>query len=274
VTPPFDPLSQDPPIDRDHPAGLASVRFESHGSRLNGVLYVAAGAGPHPTVLLLHGFPGYERNLDLAQVLRRAGWNTMVFHYRGAWGSEGDFAFGHVLEDAHAAVAHLRSGSLPRVDPSRIAVAGHSMGGWVALMIASEDRDVIGAAYLAGWNLGAVGDLLRSEKGRTVLNQTFWTATAPLHGTSLAALWREAESRRDEFDLRTRAAAFAGRPVLAVVGTRDTEVPPHVFHGPTVEALRSHGARLTEHVLDADHAFSDHRVELARTVLDWLETLG
>ena len=33
---------------------------------------IAAGAGPHPTMLLLHGLPGNERNLDLAQAARRA----------------------------------------------------------------------------------------------------------------------------------------------------------------------------------------------------------
>jgi hypothetical protein len=30
------------------------------------VIYIASGAGPHPTVLMLHGFPGNEKNLDLA----------------------------------------------------------------------------------------------------------------------------------------------------------------------------------------------------------------
>ena len=39
-------------------------------------------------VLLLHGFPGNEKNLDLAQDLRADGFNVLFFHYRGAWGSE------------------------------------------------------------------------------------------------------------------------------------------------------------------------------------------
>ena len=45
------------------------------------------------TVILLHGFPGNERNLDLAQAIRRSGWNAVFFHYRGAWGSGGVFSF-------------------------------------------------------------------------------------------------------------------------------------------------------------------------------------
>jgi pimeloyl-ACP methyl ester carboxylesterase len=58
---------------------------------LNAVIYVAAGKGPHPTLLLLHGFPGNEQNLDLAQAARRAGWNVLTLHYRGSWGSPGPF---------------------------------------------------------------------------------------------------------------------------------------------------------------------------------------
>lgn len=59
---------------------------------MSGLIYIASGAGPHPTVILLHGYPGNEKNLDLAQSLRREGWNVLFFHYRGAWGSEGEFS--------------------------------------------------------------------------------------------------------------------------------------------------------------------------------------
>jgi pimeloyl-ACP methyl ester carboxylesterase len=62
---------------------------------MNALVYVAAGAGPHPAVILLHGFPGNERNLDLAQDMRRAGWDVLYFNYRGSWGTLGDFSFAH-----------------------------------------------------------------------------------------------------------------------------------------------------------------------------------
>src|SRR5712691_11637462 len=104
----FSPISEDPPDDPDHPAALEAIDFRSSGDRINGVAYVPPGAGPHAAVLVLHGIPGYERNFDLAQVFRRAGWVAVVFHYRGAWGSGGIFSFTHVLEDSVAALAHLR----------------------------------------------------------------------------------------------------------------------------------------------------------------------
>lgn len=66
-------IMRDPPADAAHPASLEVVHFPSQGVAMNGVLYRAAGAGPHPTAILLHGLPGAEQNLDVAQAMRRAG---------------------------------------------------------------------------------------------------------------------------------------------------------------------------------------------------------
>lgn len=52
--------------DPGAPARLVPVRFDVDGAHLNGLVYVPAGTGPHPAVVVLHGLPGYERNLDLA----------------------------------------------------------------------------------------------------------------------------------------------------------------------------------------------------------------
>src|SRR5215203_345721 len=62
---PFDPITMDPPVrDTVNPASMVELAFQSAGQRLNGLMYVASGPGPHPTVILLHGNPGNERNLD------------------------------------------------------------------------------------------------------------------------------------------------------------------------------------------------------------------
>ena len=82
-------IDTDPSPTAGPPASTPAVTFSSGGETLPGVLHVPAGPGPHPVVVLLHGFPGNERNFDLAQSLRRAGYATLVFHYRGAWGSPG-----------------------------------------------------------------------------------------------------------------------------------------------------------------------------------------
>jgi predicted alpha/beta-fold hydrolase len=78
------PAITDPPIDAAHPAGIKAFIIPAQDGAMNAVLYRAAGEGPHPTLLLLHGFPGNEQNLDLAQAARRAGWNVLTLHYRGS----------------------------------------------------------------------------------------------------------------------------------------------------------------------------------------------
>jgi len=66
----YDPVCVDAPeYDKKFPPAMleAPEDLMSNGKRLNGIIYLAQGQGPHPTVLLLHGLPGNERNLDLAQ---------------------------------------------------------------------------------------------------------------------------------------------------------------------------------------------------------------
>src|SRR3954454_22081602 len=78
--------------DARHPAANRQVLIPSGGAGMNALLFLAAGSGPKPTLLLLHGLPGNEQNLDLAQAIRRAAWNVLTMHYRGSWGSPGTFS--------------------------------------------------------------------------------------------------------------------------------------------------------------------------------------
>lgn len=63
----------DPPVDSAHPAAMTVLHIPTHGVEINGLVYSPVGAGVHPTVVLCHGLPGNEKNLDLAQAIRRAG---------------------------------------------------------------------------------------------------------------------------------------------------------------------------------------------------------
>jgi len=101
-------LTTDPPPDKEFPAAAEAPDVMSHGARLNAVFYIASGRGPHPAVLLMHGFPGNDKNLDLAYAIRRAGWNVLIPHYRGSWGSTGTFSFTNAIEDTQAAIQFLR----------------------------------------------------------------------------------------------------------------------------------------------------------------------
>ena len=50
------------------------------GIDLKGIFYISGDSGTFPTVILLHGFPGNEKDvLNLGMKLSEAGYNTMTF---------------------------------------------------------------------------------------------------------------------------------------------------------------------------------------------------
>ena len=275
VAPNLDPVTSDPAVvDTAFPAAIEEVAIPSGESYMNGIVYVAQGAGPHPIVVLLHGYPGHERNGDLAHAMRRAGWDVLFFHYRGAWGSEGKFSFSHALEDVDSALEFVRTTSFAtkfRADPARIALVGHSMGGFLAMMAAAANPDARCVASLAGANLGLMGHAAADPKHRAEFEKALGGWSGPIRGASGKKLTAELVANADAFDTTKRAAALATRPVLLVGGSRDTVTPPPLHHQPLVAAFNAAGAKqLTSVEMDADHAFSDKRVALAHTVVTWI----
>ncbi len=181
-------VTADPtPVDTAYPPVMRAVLIPSAGVRLNGVLYVAQGRGAHPTVVFLHGFPGDEKNADLAQAVRRAGFNALVFYYRGAWGSPGIYSYSHALEDVSAALSWLREPATAdsmRVDPERLILVGHSFGGFVALYTAATTEKVAAVAALAPVDLGTRGATMRDPGAFAKGVQRRGAQLGALRGTS------------------------------------------------------------------------------------------
>ncbi|MGN6497642.1 MAG: alpha/beta hydrolase [Tsuneonella sp.] len=267
------PAISDPPFDATHPASLEALVIPAHDGAMNAVLYRAAGAGDHPTLLLLHGFPGNEQNLDLAQAARRAGWNVLTLHYRGSWGSRGAFSFGHAAEDAHTALAWLRApenAAKFAVDRRRIAVAGHSMGGFMAADAAADDPRVIGLFLLDAWNIRAEARLADTPEGRAAWHAEAEADLPPLAGTSEEALAQEIVGGAVRFDLLRRVAAFGDRP-LAVYGA--TRGGGEGNLGYMAAARQAGNEHVSGAVWDTDHSFSDRRIALSEALVAWLGTL-
>jgi pimeloyl-ACP methyl ester carboxylesterase len=260
-------LHVDPPRDAKHPARNEVLHLPTHGVRVNGLAFLAAGAGRHPTFVFLHGLPGNEKGHDLAQTLRRAGWNTVTFNYRGSWGSSGSFAFDHTVEDAAAVLAYLRDTANARtlgVDTSRIVVGGHSMGGWVAAMIASRDRRLRGAVLISAADMGVVGAMPKGDVLALTKDNMETLASTPQ--TLAEDLIAGAPRRR----LVGVARGLARMPMLVL--TSDDGLAPH--SDSLVAAVRKLGStRVSTMHAATDHSWSDRRVALQSAVLRWLERL-
>lgn len=92
-------------LDRDRTgqgATLFSTAVAGQQGRILCTIYTVGGQGMHPVLIFTHGYPGHEKNLDLAQSLRRMGFHSVVFFYRGSWGSEGQFSFNGSIKDTQA----------------------------------------------------------------------------------------------------------------------------------------------------------------------------
>jgi uncharacterized protein len=256
----------DPPHDAKFPAEAQVLHIPTHGVAINGLAYIPAGAGPFPVFVLCHGLPGNEKNLDLAQAVRRAGWVAVTFNYRGSWGSPGNFSFLGNLDDAAAVLAHLRDPATAkslRLDPKRIVIGGHSMGGWVAARTAAGDPAVIGAVLISAWDPSAPAP---HEK----LVEHMAGDMESLAGVTPESMAAQIESHIGELKLISAAPGLAGKPVLVL--TSDDGLAP--ADDALVAAIRSAGGKnvATQHGT-TDHSWSDRRIELESSVIRWLEGL-
>jgi pimeloyl-ACP methyl ester carboxylesterase len=257
----------DPPHDKAHPAGMEVLHIPSGGLKINGVAYTAAGAGPHPVLVLMHGLPGNEKNLDLAQAVRRAGWTVVTFNYRGSWGSPGAFRFAGNLEDGRAVLAYLRDPANAQrlgINPKRIAVAGHSMGGWVAAMTAERDPALAGTILISAANMGG-RKMARAEAVALMADNM-----EALAGVTAQTMADEVLANAAAFDWTPGAAGLARHPLL-VLTSEDGLAPMSDALAAAVKVAP--GARVAEVHASTDHGWSGARIRLANEVIKWLQAL-
>ena len=258
----------DPPNDPHMPARMEVLHIPSGEVAINGVAYIPSGPGPHPAVLLLHGMPGNEKNLDLAQAMRRAGWIVAAINYRGTWGSPGPFHFAQTLEDADAALAYLRApenAARLGMDSKRIVLVGHSMGGWIGAQTLAHDHALLGAALISPGDMGAIG-----QQG---------------HDAALTFIEEDRESiaEPDSATLADELVAHAGDWTLTALTPQLTDSRLLVLYSndfvkndamKLIDALKAaKSKKLAVGYTATDHAWSDHRIALQAQVINWLESL-
>lgn len=232
------------------------------GSRsvtISGVLNVPTGRGPHPAVVLAHGYidPAYyERGQGMTRergYLADAGYVALHVDYRNHAESDKDprvetaVRLGYSADVIAAARALVRSDEV-QVDADRIALFGRSMGGGVMLKALAAEPGLFAAGV--GW---ASVSSLEAENF-----EHFQASDAPTaqlraeirgrHGLPAddPAFWRGV-SARPHFDQ-------IAEPVLMVHGRSDETCPPR-WASATHRALRLAGVDATLEWYDDQHAF-------------------
>lgn len=257
----------DPPADPRSPARLEVIHVPSGGVKINGVVLVAAGAGSHPTFVLFHGLPGNEKNLDLAQAVRRAGWTVVTINYRGSWGSPGTYSFAQNLEDAQATLAFVRdptNAAKLGIDPARIAIGGHSMGGWVTAETAAAVPGLLGAVTISAGGMGVIGGLPPAAV-LGVMNDNHETLASPAQAMADEVIAHAAQWRLDKLGDRLKG-------VRLLVLHSDDGLDGH--SKAMIAAIKAAGGtRVQDYHAATDHSWSDKRITLEALVVNWLGTL-
>ena len=184
-------------------SGAEEVRFGEEG-RLHAVFVPGPAPGPGRAPATLVFFHGNGGNLShraplMARLRAELGMSVFIFDYQGYGQSVGRPSERATAADARAAIAYLRGRS--DVDPERIAYYGESLGGAVAIDLATEAPP---KALAIQSSFTSIGDMTR------------------LHYPALTFLLPFASMRYESLAVIGRLRA----PLLVIHGEADGLVPP------------------------------------------------
>ncbi|PZR05602.1 MAG: hypothetical protein DI539_24910 [Flavobacterium psychrophilum] len=254
---------QDIEWDSSSPATMHELTIPLGNSLAQGLIYTANGKGKHPTLLLLHGYPGNERNLDIAQVVRANGWNVIYFNYRGSWGSHGQFSLMNCVEDVITVVGYCKkySDSL-QIDTSNIALFGHSMGAWVCLKSLERLPSVKKGFALSTWNI------YEEFKNVTDTQQLLSTARRNageyfVLNTPLEKIFEPVFNNVNRFRLAANMSKLSDKMICML--------DEHSGNKNLADTLKRYNSKNFKYdVWKTDHSFSNKRVSVMQHLLNLL----
>ncbi|MCX7798683.1 MAG: alpha/beta hydrolase [Melioribacter sp.] len=275
----FDPVTQDPLYtNKEFPSSMTPVVFNSNGFKVLGTMLTAAGEKLHPMIILLHGFPGNELNLDLAHVFRRQGFNVLIFHYRGCWGSEGTFYWKNLIDDLDSAISFIKceeSIKKFRIDTKKIILVGHSMGGFASMYYSAMHDDIKNVVSIAGFNSGAFAELIELDKD--IYNYSLEKIRSALpfvKNTNEEILLNELLQYKEQWNLLNYVSKLSQKNLLLIAAKYDSTAPIEIHHIPLVVALNMiNSTNFEQYILECGHSFIDKRIELAKIISNWLSKI-
>jgi pimeloyl-ACP methyl ester carboxylesterase len=154
------------------------VTFKNNKADINlaGTLTVPEGGGPYPAVIMITGSGSQNRNEELmghepflviADYLTRNGIAVLRCDDRGVGQSQGtplNTTSADHATDVEAALHYLRTRK--EIDPKRVGLAGHSEGGLIAPIVASNNPEVAFIISLAG--TGVPGEMILNRQNKDI----------------------------------------------------------------------------------------------------------
>lgn len=209
------------------------------------------GSGRRPTILHVHGNAGSLRgHIYFTEYLPDAGFNVLIFDYRGYGESEGSGLNRRALiADTDAALDYLLTRA--DVDRDRIGMYGQSLGGAIGLNVMARRTEIRAAVIesaFTSWRDMAADALRLGPVGRIL---AFWLI-------------------RDH-DRPIDAMGKIDRPILLVHGDRDSIVP--VEHSRRLRAASRGGSATLVEYRGGDHnSLRDSHPEIEAEVVSFFRS--
>ena len=248
-------------------ASLYAPAVYGPAGRILCTVYTAEGNGPHPVLIFTHGYPGHEKNLDLAQSLRRTG-----FSYRGCWGSEGDFSFEGSFEDTKAVLDFVLNDTQYGFDKNHIFFIGHSLGCVNAARMIALCPQVKGGVFLAPcdlWRIYLLG--LENEDYREHLNDLLEEGIPYIHGTDEETLTNEIKGSAGRLSIGSCLQAISGKSILWISSPDDEVVSEAEETYPYIKKIKHFSPSCFKWLrVSSDHYFSNMRSQLTEDIASFL----
>lgn len=239
----------------DYPTKSEAITIAIGNDSIAAYGMFAKGKEKKETVLLLHGLPGHERSLDLAQELRRHGRNVIYFNYRGAWGSQGEFLYSNCVEDVGKVIDFLsttENSNTYKIKPNSFVLIGHSMGGGIALLSGANNDKVKKIAIYSPF-------VLDNATEETLNNATSFFKSLFMLNINLEHFKKDILSHKNHFQISHFKKALEQKHLLIFDENERNKY--------WISQLEN-----AEYILmKTDHAFSSKRLELIDHVLKWID---
>ncbi|MFC4374937.1 alpha/beta hydrolase family protein [Nocardia halotolerans] len=168
---PARPQDPEPPF----PYRSEDVTYRSGDITIAGTLTEPEGTGPFPAIVMITGSGPQDRDEEimghrpfrlLADTFTRAGYAVLRTDDRGVGGTGGtldEATYPDLAADAAAGIDFLRDRA--EIDPDKVGLFGHSEGGYLAPLVASQpDSNVAFAILMAGPAVSGADVLIEQNK--------------------------------------------------------------------------------------------------------------
>ena len=275
----FNPVIEDNPnIDLEFPPTMQAIIVKIESGKLIGTLFKVAGKEKRPIVFILHGFPGNELNYDIAHAIKRFGLNVVIFHYRGSWGSSGNFSISNSLEDVCSIIEYFKKVEISEqynYDIKKIILIGHSMGGFLALLTSMKYPNIKNVASLAGFNFGLFADyILEHPEFKEMTLEGLASSSALVKNSNAEKIFEEIVLNRNKWNIVKRTSELLDKNILLTSAENDfvAHLKLHLF--PLLESLIKYNINHKNIIYKTGHSFSSVRIRLTTDIIEWLEKIN